>query len=146
MRVVGLLAATLFLFSRLRNFLMSMRYFTLDEANALLPELEPLVGRLLELRARVTHESRSMGEVLSDLRSNVGGPGASRLVKEFEEIELLIRRVQSYGCVVKSLEAGLLDFLCERDGRDVFLCWRYGESSIQFFHELHLGYSGRQAV
>ncbi len=87
-----------------------------------------------------------MGEVLSDLRSNVGGPGASRLVKEFEEIELLIRRVQSYGCVVKSLEAGLLDFLCERDGRDVFLCWRYGEPSIQFFHELHLGYSGRQAV
>ena len=125
---------------------MSMRYFTLDEANALLPELEPLVGRLLELRARVTHESRSMGEVLSDLRSNVGGPGASRLVKEFEEIELLIRRVQSYCCVVKSLEAGLLDFLCERDGRDVFLCWRYGEPSIQFFHELHLGYSGRQAV
>ncbi len=125
---------------------MSMRYFTLDEANALLPELEPLVGRLLELRARVTHESRSMGEVLSDLRSNVGGPGASRLVKEFEEIELLIRRVQSYGCVVKSLEAGLLDFLCERDGRDVFLCWRYGEPSIQFFHELHLGYSGRQAI
>ena len=125
---------------------MSMRYFTLDEANALLPELEPLVGRLLELRARVTHESRSMGEVLSDLRSNVGGPGASRLVKEFEEIELLIGRVQSYGCVVKSLEAGLLDFLCERDGRDVFLCWRYGEPSIQFFHELHLGYSGRQAV
>ena len=125
---------------------MSMRYFTLDEANALLPELEPLVGRLLELRARVTHESRSMGEVLSDLRSNVGGPGASRLVKEFEEIELLIRRVQSYGCVVKSLEAGLLDFLCERDGRDVFMCWRYGEPSIQFFHELHLGYSGRQAI
>ena len=125
---------------------MSMRYFTLDEANALLPELEPLVGRLLELRARVTHESRSMGEVLSDLRSNVGGPRASRLVKEFEEIELLIRRVQSYGCVVKSLEAGLLDFLCERDGRDVFLCWRYGEPSIQFFHELHLGYSGRQAI
>ena len=125
---------------------MSMRYFTLDEANALLPELEPLVGRLLELRARVTHESRSMGEVLSDLRSNVGGPGASRLVKEFEEIELLIRRIQSYGCVVKSLEAGLLDFLCERDGRDVFMCWRYGEPSIQFFHELHLGYSGRQAV
>lgn len=125
---------------------MSMRYFTLDEANAQLPELEPLVGRLLELRARVTHESRAMGGVLSDLRSNVGGPGASRLVKEFEEIELLIGRIQSYGCVVKSLEAGLLDFLCERDGRDVFLCWRYGEPSIEFFHELHSGYSGRQAV
>lgn len=125
---------------------MGMRYFTLEEANALLPELSPLVGRLLELRARVSHESRALGEVLSDLRSDVGGASASRLVKEFEEIESLVLRIQSYGCVMKSLEAGLLDFLCERDGRDVFLCWRYGEPSIQYFHELHSGYQGRQAV
>lgn len=125
---------------------MGMRYFTLEEANALLPELSPLVGRLLELRARVSHNSRAIGEVLSDLRSDVGGPGASRLVKEFEEIESLVKRIQSYGCVMKSLEAGLLDFLCERDGRDVFLCWRYGESAIMYFHELHSGYQGRQPV
>lgn len=125
---------------------MGMRYFTLEEANALLPELSPLVGRLLELRARVSHESRALGEVLSDLRSDVGGASASRLVKEFEEIESLVLRIQSYGCIMKSLEAGLLDFLCERDGRDVFLCWRYGEPSIQYFHELHSGYQGRQAV
>jgi hypothetical protein len=125
---------------------MGMRYFTLEEANALLPELSPLVGRLLELRARVSHNSRAIGEVLSDLRSDVGGPGASRLVKEFEEIESLVNRIQSYGCVMKSLEAGLLDFLCERDGRDVFLCWRYGESAIMYFHELHSGYQGRQPV
>ncbi len=125
---------------------MGMRYFTLEEANALLPELSPLVGRLLELRARVSHESRALGEVLSDLRSDAGGASASRLVKEFEEIESLVLRIQSYGCIMKSLEAGLLDFLCERDGRDVFLCWRYGEPSIQYFHELHSGYQGRQAV
>lgn len=125
---------------------MGMRYFTLEEANALLPELSPLVGRLLELRARVSHNSRAIGEVLSDLRSDVGGPGASRLVKEFEEIESLVNRIQSYGCMMKSLEAGLLDFLCERDGRDVFLCWRYGESAIMYFHELHSGYQGRQPV
>lgn len=125
---------------------MSMRYFTLDEANALLPELEPLVGRLLELRARVSHESRAIGEMLSDLRSDVGGPSASRLAKEFEVIETLIAQIQSYGCVMKSLEAGLLDFLCERDGRDVFLCWRYGEPSILYYHELHTGYQGRQPV
>ena len=125
---------------------MNMRYFTLDEANGLLPELEPLVGRLLELRARVSHESRAIGEVLSDLRSDVGGPSASHLAKAFEEIEGLISRIQSYGCVIKSLEAGLLDFLCERDGRDVFLCWRYGEPAILYFHELHSGYQGRQPV
>lgn len=125
---------------------MSMRYFTVEEANALLPELEPLVGRLLELRARVSHEGRSLGGTLGDLRSDVGGPAASRLAVDFEAIETLVGQIRSYGCVLKSLEAGLLDFLCERDGRDVFLCWRYGEPSIRYFHELHSGYQGRQTL
>ena len=48
--------------------------------------------------------------------------------------------------VLKSLEAGLLDFLCERDGRDVFLCWRYGEPTVQYYHELHIGYQGRRPI
>lgn len=125
---------------------MSIRYFTVEEANALLPQLEPLVGRLLELRARVSHESRGMGEMLGDLRSDVGGPEASRLVGDFGEIESLVHQIQSSGCVLKSLESGLLDFLCERHGRDVYLCWRYGEPAIRYFHELHTGFQGRQAL
>lgn len=125
---------------------MAIRYFTLEEANAILPELEPLVGRLLELRARVSHQSREISGLLSDLHNDVGGPEASQLVVEFQEIETLASRIQSYGCVLKSLESGLLDFLCERDGRDVYLCWRYGEPSIQYYHELHTGFQGRKAV
>jgi len=125
---------------------MSLRYFTVPEANALLPELEPLVGRVLALRARASHDSREMGALLADLSSDVGGPLPSRLTGEFAEIEDLIERIQSYGVVLKSLEAGLLDFLCERDGRDVFLCWRYGEPAVQYYHELHTGYQGRRPV
>lgn len=125
---------------------MGIRYFTVDEANSLLPQLEPLVGQLLELRAQVTHESRELSGVLGDLRSDIGGPAASHLAVEFEAIETLVARIRSYGCVLKSLEAGLLDFLCERDGRDVYLCWRYGEPSIRYFHELHTGYQGRQSI
>ena len=125
---------------------MSLRYFTVQEANALLPELEPLVGRVLALRARASHHSREMGALLVDLSSDIGGSLPSRLTGEFAEIEELIERIQSYGIVLKSLEAGLLDFLCERDGRDVFLCWRYGEPTVQYYHELHIGYQGRRPI
>lgn len=125
---------------------MSIRYFTVEEANALLPQLSPLVGRLLDLRARATHESRAIAGILSDLSSDVGGPEASRLAQEFAEIERLVAQIRDHGCVLKSLEAGLLDFLCLREGRDVFLCWRYGEPSIQYYHELHSGFQGRRPV
>ncbi len=125
---------------------MSIRYFTIEEANAVLPELEPLVGRVLTLRARISSRSRQMGELLTDLSSDVGGPLPSQLAGEFAELERLVGRIQSHGCVLKSLEAGLLDFLCEREGRDVFLCWRYGEPSVQYYHELHTGFGGRRPV
>ena len=125
---------------------MSVKYFTVEEANALLPQLKPLVGRLLDLRAHASHESRELAGLLSDLSSDVGGPEASRLAQEFAEIEGLVGQIRAYGCVLKSLEAGLLDFLCLRDGRDVFLCWRYGEPSIQYYHEVHTGYQGRRPI
>jgi len=125
---------------------MGIRYFTVEEANALLPELEPLVGRVLALRARASHDSRAMGSLLADLNSDLGGPLPTRLAGEFAEIEDLIARIQAYGCVLKSLEAGLLDFLAERDGRDVLLCWRYGEPAIQYYHEVHAGFQGRRPI
>ena len=125
---------------------MSLRYYTVEEANAMLPELEPLVSRVLELRARLSYESRAIEALPIAPGSDLGGPLFSRLTVEVGEIEELIERIQAYGCVLKSLEAGLLDFLCERDGRDVFLCWRYGEPAVQYYHELHSGYQGRRPV
>jgi hypothetical protein len=122
---------------------MSLRYFTVVEANSLLSELKPLVGELLERRARASRTGQEIKELLGDLSSNIGGRPASELALEFVEIERLIRQIQAYGCVIKSLEAGLVDFLSERNGRDVFLCWRYGEPTVAYYHELHTGYQSR---
>ena len=43
-------------------------------------------------------------------------------------------------------QSGLVDFLAKIDGRDVYLCWRYGEPRVAHYHELHTGYNGRQPV
>ncbi len=125
---------------------MTSRYFTVEEANALLPEIEPLMGRLLEHRARVVQGREQIEDVLDDLHSNVGGPVASEMAQRFVVIERLVKKIQSYGCIVKDMNAGLLDFLAEIDGREVYLCWRYGEPRVAHYHELHTGYNGRQPV
>jgi hypothetical protein len=125
---------------------MGIRYFTVEEANALLPELEPLVAQLLERRARVSTVARDLQDVLSDMRSNVGNYETSALTNEFAQIESLVERIQAHGCVVKSLESGLVDFLCDRDGRDVYLCWRYGEPRVSYYHDLHTGFNGRRPI
>lgn len=125
---------------------MTTRYFTVEEANSLLPEVGPLMARLLERRAKVVRQRREISDILEDGTSDVGGAVPSALVQDFIVIERLVRRIRSYGCIIKDVNTGLIDFLSERDGREVFLCWRYGEPRVEFFHELHSGFLGREHV
>jgi hypothetical protein len=125
---------------------MPVRYFTIEEANALLPTLKPLLAELLERRARSAQKGQWIADALRQPHVDVGGPVFSELTAEFVVIEDLLNKIKGTGCVVKSLEGGLVDFLAKIDGRDVYLCWRYGEESVTHYHELHTGYRGRQPL
>ena len=125
---------------------MSIRYFTIEEANTLLPTLEPLMAELLERRAKCAQQGRLVAELLRQPHVDVGGPILSELTAEFVVIERLLFKIKDTGCVVKSLEAGLVDFLAKIDGRDVYLCWRYGEESVAYYHDLHTGFQGRRSL
>ena len=123
---------------------MPARYFTLEEANALLTHIKPLMEALLARRAKATKMSQQVQGLFEDLRLDRGSPVLSELTLEFATIEDLIAEIQGYGCVIKDLNAGLLDFLAEKNGREVYLCWRYGEDKIEYYHELHTGFKGRR--
>ena len=123
---------------------MKARFFTIEEANELLPTVEPLMGELLERRAKVVGMSDEIPHLSEDVHSDFGGPVASSLVLEFMAIESLVAEIQSYGCIIKDVNAGLLDFLAKKDGREVFLCWRYGEPRVEYYHDLHTGFKGRE--
>jgi hypothetical protein len=125
---------------------MPARYFSVEEANALLPEIRPLMSNLLNRRGKVVETRHQMAPFLRKHGHNVGGGPASDIVQDFIAIERLAKKIRSYGCVIKDLNGGLVDFLSERDGREVYLCWRYNEPSIEFFHELHTGFNGREPV
>ena len=122
------------------------RYFTVEEANAVLPEIDDLMDLLQVHRARMIKLRPEVIEFLEIQESDIGGPVASRLVNDFIAIERLANEIRSHGCVIKDLNTGLVDFLSTRDGREVYLCWRYGEPRIEFFHELHKGFKNRQQI
>ncbi|MBE2222303.1 MAG: DUF2203 domain-containing protein [Anaerolineae bacterium] len=123
-----------------------IKLFTVEEANAVLPEIIPLMATLLEKRAKVMVQRQGMGSILNDLHVDVGGPALNELVKEFEAIERLIDTVQAFGCLVKDINVGLLDFPAELYGQQVLLCWRYGEESVAHYHGIHEGFNGRSPI
>jgi hypothetical protein len=54
--------------------------------------------------------------------------------------------VQKLGLVVKDPRTGLCDFYGRIDGRIVCLCWRYGESAVEHYHEVDAGFAGRKPI
>jgi hypothetical protein len=125
---------------------MTVRYFTREEANEVLIELKPLMAQLLERKAKAVRMSRQLENLFEESHIDFGGPVPTELAQDFVIIESLLSQIRSYGCVVKNLEAGLIDFLTKINDRDVYLCWRYGEDRIAYYHELHTGFQGRKAL
>ena len=125
---------------------MTVRYFTREEADEVLSDLKPLMAQLLERRAKTVHMSRQIEDLIEQTHVDFGGPIPTELAQDFVIIEKLLSQIKSYGCVIKNLEAGLIDFLAKINGRDVYLCWRYGEDQIAYYHELHTGFQGRKAL
>lgn len=125
---------------------MVARYFTPEEANALLPTIEPLMDQLMRRRAHVVESRELIGDILKSGQSDFGGAEASEVVRDFIAIERLARKIRSHGCIIKDLNVGLVDFLSKRKGREVYLCWRHGEAQVAHYHELNKGFSGRRRI
>ena len=75
---------------------LTVRHFTADEANSLLPELKPLMADMLERRARIVAGRKEVTGILLDTTSNVGSPAASAMVEDFIVIDRLVRRLRDY--------------------------------------------------
>lgn len=131
------------------------RLFTVAEANALVPALEVRFGKVMQLRAQLrtayealerageppTAESLERRDGPDDLRKLRG-----RFRALLEALTDELAGVEALGASVKDLDIGLCDFLGEREGREVWLCWQYGEKKINFWHEIGDGFSGRQPI
>ena len=132
-----------------------LRHFTIREANALLPSLEMRFTQLMQLRTQLRAAHAQLAEAgespTAETLALTSGPPAlvsargrfRALVETFTEST---QEIEELGVAVKDVDIGLCDFLGERDGRDVWLCWQLGEKKVSHWHELGSGFSSRQPL
>jgi hypothetical protein len=133
------------------------RYFTVDEANALVPWLSECFGRIIQLRGQLrglysTLDSLGQRPDSKNLHSSEGSDEVLTARAKFRGLMELVQdelaAILNAGVEVKDLDSGLCDFwsLTAVPGREVYLCWKYGEKRIEFYHEPHAGFAGRKAI
>jgi hypothetical protein len=121
------------------------RHYTVDEANALLPSVKPLLRRLRDAKDLLTDSEAH--EALSDASPENGGGEPGRQVGEaFLEVRKLLGTMEEAGIVVRDIDRGLIDFPAIRDGHEIYLCWELGEDSVGHWHEIESGYRGRRQL
>ena len=129
------------------------RYFTVEEANELVGTLEIEFGRVARIRSELAPLIESFGADQAGAileQAAAAPPGreqdALRLAELASEITAAVERINAMGCLVKDLEAGLVDFYAVLDDEPVFLCWQFGEPAVSHWHPLDEGFSARRPV
>ena len=122
------------------------KHFTVEEANALLPELSELLQAIQSIRTHLVVDLEKAAPVLQLSRSNGGGQETSDYLTRIHKLNDWLSRLAELGIQLKDIERGLIDFPAWRGDQEVFLCWHLGEDAVRYWHDLESGYSGREPL
>ncbi len=129
------------------------KFFTLEEANKMLPLVRVIVGDIVRQNQLVIEIKQRLGSLLLDRRRSASDIYTEELAHSQSELQVeesklneFVDELTKLGVELKGPQDGLCDFPTMREGRAVYLCWRLGEPEIQHWHELDAGAAGRQPI
>jgi hypothetical protein len=130
------------------------RYFTHSQAESLLPQVSRAMRKALDLVAVHEQAESKWQDTLRRLSMLGGAAVDQRAISELRdrrdqtasEVNDAIGDIHSYGCQVKDLRMGLIDFPTLYRGEEVLLCWKFGEEGIHYWHGLEEGFQGRKPI
>ena len=121
------------------------RHYTRDEARALLPQIRQWLKQLSALRQKLSDGDQRLARLMAG-GNEVGGETVNRWVRVAADVKATLAEFQGREIQIKDLDRGLIDFPAILDGKEVFLCWEQDEEDIEFWHDLHSGYAGRERL
>jgi hypothetical protein len=130
------------------------RFFTLLEAEALLPSIEAYLGRLLQLKNEHEQTNAQLNVINQRIMLSGGMVPPREQVLELKKqkdaaarsLKETVEAIHETGCQLKDVEIGLIDFPTLYHGKEVYLCWKRGEEGIGYWHRVEDGYQGRRPI
>jgi hypothetical protein len=121
------------------------KFYSVEEANALIPRLRPLLERIRDTQQQLAQD-KTVAAVREKASHNGGGLPNPQLSELTRTLERDVNQLQEWGIVLRDPTIGLIDFFHQRQGERVFLCWKLGESKVEWWHPLETGIAGRKRL
>ncbi len=109
---------------------MARKTFSLEEANAYLPQLESWLAELQRLREQLAVHTPAVENTITHAPGNGGSKAAGEFLLLLQQFNAIHTQITEIGCELKDLNLGLVDFPSYRDGVLVYLCWKRGEARL----------------
>jgi hypothetical protein len=109
----------------------------------------------IKIKLKEIMERKNIADILkSDIeRYALVGFDTPELTEKSEQLEAVVKdmmtrvsELEDLGLRVRDIDTGLVDFPARRFGSTVYLCWRYGESDIEYWHGPNEGFTGRKSL
>jgi hypothetical protein len=130
------------------------RYFNLLEAEAVLPRVRRLLGDIRTHKSSYDECDAELNRIAQRV-ALAGGmvPPRDRVLSlrtqkdsAARALKQMLEQFEQIGCLLKDLETGLVDFPTLYRDREVYLCWKDGETGITFWHHVEDGFRGRKPI
>lgn len=127
------------------NETLSMKMFTVDEANALLPTVRGILAKVQRAHKQLFMYREDAKKAADAAEKGGGGlPDGLRYAALLVGLTMQMAELESLGVQLKDFERGLVDFPSLRDGRVVLLCWQIGDGDeLEWWHDVDAGFAGR---
>lgn len=127
------------------EFQLSMKLFTVEEANALLPLVRQILQKIQRSRRRLSAYRNAAKLAAEGAEQGGGGMDDGVLYAAIlTNFSAEMAELETMGVQLKDFERGLIDFPSLRDGRVVLLCWQLGEGDqLEWWHDMDAGFAGR---
>jgi len=136
---------------------MKSKMFSVQEVNQLIPVLEIKLAEIQKKKDEYTrkHDQLFMHELLSEAEGHLpsSAGGVENFEKDIHEMEAAIldlekdvKQISSYGCILRNLSQGIVDFPGENRGSSIYFCWKKGEKEISFYHRRDQRFAERSSL
>jgi hypothetical protein len=130
-----------------------VRLFTREEAEKTLPLVKAIVRDIVADFEAFNRKSQELNAMAAKAPAKPSKDDATAQQSLEEEVAGMKRRIAAaaleldeLGIELRDCQLGLVDFPA-KIGEDIaYLCWKFGEDNIRFWHGLSEGYAGRKLL